>query len=116
MQDSDRDLLPEGLEDRLPATAAAAARITRAVLDVLDGHGYDLVQPPTLEFEKALASRMAGVQPRRMFRLVDPLSLRTLALRSDITVQVVAHRRHQPGRCGPAAAPVLCRAGDHHQG
>lgn len=86
--ESDRDLLPEGLEDRLPAAAAAAARVTRAVIDVLDGHGYDRVQPPTIEFEKSMASRMAGVQPRRMFRFVDPASLRTLALRSDITVQV----------------------------
>ena len=88
MQDTDRDLLPEGLEDRLPRDAATAARVTRAVLDVLDSHGYDRVQPPTIEFEKSMASRMAGVQPRRMFRFVDPASLRTLALRSDMTVQV----------------------------
>ncbi|MGH6786168.1 MAG: ATP phosphoribosyltransferase regulatory subunit [Novosphingobium sp.] len=88
MEDTDRDLLPEGLEDRLPQGAAAAARVTRSVLDVLDGHGYDRVQPPSIEFEKSMASRMAGVQPRRMFRFVDPASLRTLALRSDITVQV----------------------------
>lgn len=88
MQDTERDLLPEGLEDRLPQDAAAAARVTRAVLDVLDAHGYDRVQPPSIEFEMSMASRMAGVQPRRMFRFVDPASLRTLALRSDITVQV----------------------------
>ena len=88
MQDTDRDLLPEGLEDRLPVSAAAAARVTRAVLDCLDGHGYSRVQPPTLEFEKSLASRMAGISPRRMFRFVDPASLRTLALRSDITPQI----------------------------
>ncbi|MEY4056519.1 MAG: hypothetical protein RL519_1854, partial [Pseudomonadota bacterium] len=36
MHDTDRDLLPEGLEDRLPRDAATAARVTRAVLDVLD--------------------------------------------------------------------------------
>lgn len=88
MQDTDRDLLPEGLEDRLPQDAAAAARVTRAMLDAMDRHGYDRVQPPSIEFEKSMASRMAGVQPRRMFRFVDPASLRTLALRSDITVQV----------------------------
>ena len=88
MDNTARDLLPEGLEDRLPAAAACAARLTRAVLDVLDSHGYDRVQPPSIEFEKSMASRMAGVQPRRMFRFVDPASLRTLALRSDITVQV----------------------------
>lgn len=109
MPDTDRDLLPEGLEDRLPAAAAAAARVTRALLDVMDGHGYDRVQPPTIEFEKSMASRMAGVQPRRMFRFVDPASLRTLALRSDITVQV---GRIAATGLGDAARPLrLCYAG-----
>src|SRR5512139_2443603 len=109
MEDTDRDLLPEGLEDRLPASAAAAARVTRAVLDVMDSHGYDRAQPPTIEFEKSMASRMAGVQPRRMFRFVDPASLRTLALRSDITVQV---GRIAATGLGAAARPLrLCYAG-----
>lgn len=88
MEPTTRDLLPEGLEDRLPAVAAAAARVTRAIMDVMDSHGYDRVQPPSIEFEASLASRMAGIEPRRMFRFVDPASLRTLALRSDITPQV----------------------------
>jgi ATP phosphoribosyltransferase regulatory subunit len=88
MTDTDRDLLPEGLEDRLPGTTPAATRVTRAVLDVMDSHGYDRVQPPMIEFEKSLASRMAGVRPRRMFRFVDPASLRMMAIRPDITVQV----------------------------
>jgi len=88
MQDTDRDLLPEGLGDRLQSQAAAASRVRRAMTDVFAGHGYARIETPTLEFEKSMASRMAGVQPRRMFRFVDPVSLRTLALRSDITVQV----------------------------
>jgi ATP phosphoribosyltransferase regulatory subunit len=88
MDTTTRDLLPEGLEDRLPRAAATAARVTRTVLDVMDSHGYDRVQPPAIEFEKSLASRMAGIQTRRMFRFVDPASLRTLALRSDLTPQV----------------------------
>jgi ATP phosphoribosyltransferase regulatory subunit len=109
MQDTDRDLLPEGLEDRLPAGAAVAARVTRAMIDVMDGHGYDRVLPPGLEFEKSLASRMAGVQPRRMFRFVDPASLRTLALRSDITPQV---GRIAATSLAAAARPLrLCYAG-----
>ena len=109
MQDTDRDLLPEGLEDRLPASAAAAARVTRAVLDCLDGHSYNRVQPPTLEFEKSLASRMAGISPRRMFRFVDPASLRTLALRSDITPQV--GRVASTSLAGAARPLRLCYAG-----
>jgi ATP phosphoribosyltransferase regulatory subunit len=88
MEDTDRDLLPEGLEDQLPPEAAVATRVTRAALDVMDSHGYERVRPPLIEFEKSLAGRMVGVQPRRMFRFVDPSSLRTLALRSDITMQV----------------------------
>ena len=82
------DLLPEGLEDRLPASADRITKAMRACLDVLDGHGYDRVRPPLLEFERSLASRMQGVRTRNMFRFVDPASLRTLALRSDITPQV----------------------------
>ncbi len=88
MHETDRDLLPEGLEDRLPLAAAVTARVMRSALDVFDGHGYDRVQPPSIEFEKSLASRMAGISPRRMFRFVDPASLRTLALRSDMTPQL----------------------------
>ena len=106
---NDRDLLPEGLEDRLPASAAAAARVTRALLDVMDGHGYDRVQPPTIEFEKSLASRMAGISPRRMFRFVDPASLRTLALRSDMTPQL---GRIASTSLAKAARPLrLCYSG-----
>ncbi len=109
MTDTDRDLLPEGLEDRLPQSAAAAARVTRAVMDVMDLRGYDRVQPPSIEFERSLASRMAGVQPRRMFRFVDPASLRTLALRSDITPQV--GRIAATGLGGSPRPLRLCYAG-----
>jgi ATP phosphoribosyltransferase regulatory subunit len=109
MEETDRDLLPEGLEDRLPQSAAVAARVTRAAVDVMEGHGYDRVQPPSIEFEKSLASRMEGVQPRRMFRFVDPASLRTLALRSDITPQV---SRIAATSLAQAARPLrLCYAG-----
>ena len=88
MTDLTQDLLPEGLEDRLPQSTAAATRIERAVLETMGAHGYDRVRPPLVEFEHSLARRMDGVKTRSMFRFVDPRSLRTLALRTDITVQV----------------------------
>ena len=109
MTDTDRDLLPEGLEDRLPSSAAAAARVTRAVVDVLDAHGYDRVQPPSIEFEKSLASRMSGINSRRMVRFVDPLSLRMMGLRSDITPQV--GRIAATGMARAARPLRLCYAG-----
>ena len=82
------DLLPEGLADALPQEAAAISRAMRAVLDAMDAQGYDRVRPPLVEFEHAMAQRMDGVSPRRMIRFTDPVSLRTLAVRSDMTVQV----------------------------
>ena len=82
------DLLPEGLQDQLPASAQRITGAMRACLDALHSHGYDRVRPPLLEFESSLAARMEGVETRRMFRFVDPASLRSLALRSDITPQI----------------------------
>jgi ATP phosphoribosyltransferase involved in histidine biosynthesis len=109
MHDTDRDLLPEGLGDTLPPQAAASQNVRRAVLDVMSAHGYDRVETPTLEFEKSLASRMAGLEVRRMFRFVDPVSLRMLALRSDITAQVA---RIAATGLGDAPRPLrLCYAG-----
>src|SRR5690554_2395596 len=109
MIDPAADLLPEGLEDRLPQSAAAAARIERAVIEVLDRHGYDRVRPPLIEFMQSMARRMDGVKTRKLFRFVDPKSLRTLALRSDITPQV--SRIAATGLAGKPRPLRLCYAG-----
>jgi ATP phosphoribosyltransferase regulatory subunit len=109
MTDPTRDLLPEGLEDRLPQSAAAATRIERAALATMDAFGYDRVRPPLIEFEKSMAARMDGFATSRMFRFVDPRSLRTLALRSDMTVQV--GRIAATGLAGMPRPLRLCYAG-----
>ncbi|MBC7491360.1 MAG: ATP phosphoribosyltransferase regulatory subunit, partial [Novosphingobium sp.] len=72
MTESDPDLLPEGLEDRLPRESPAATRVLRTIADVLQSHGYDRVTPPLIEFERSFAARMAGISSRRMVRFVDP--------------------------------------------
>jgi ATP phosphoribosyltransferase regulatory subunit len=109
MDTSDPDLLPEGLEDRLPRAAATATRVMRTIHGVMEGHGYDRVLPPMIEFERSLASRMAGISSRRMFRFVDPQSLRMMALRSDITPQI---GRIAGTRLASAPRPLrLCYAG-----
>ncbi len=78
-------LLPEGLRDRLAPQAEAAAALTQTVVGIVGSHGYDRVQPPLVEFETSLAG--VGGTAATM-RFVDPLTQRTLALRSDITGQV----------------------------
>lgn len=113
MTDPTADLLPEGLEDRLPQSAAAAARIEGAALGVMAAHGYDRVRPPLIEFESSMAQRMAsngqGLRTRHMFRFTDPSSLKTLALRGDMTVQV--GRIAATGLGGTPRPLRLCYAG-----
>lgn len=80
-------LLPEGLRDRLPGEAAAQAVRVRAMLDTVAAHGYERVAPPLVEYEESLAARLKSSRTD-LARFVDPLSQRTLAVRSDITPQV----------------------------
>jgi ATP phosphoribosyltransferase regulatory subunit len=81
-------LLPQGLRDRLPPQADAAAAMLRAALDAIRAHGYERVAPPLAEYEESLAGRLKSGAARDLLRVADPLSQRTLALRPDITTQV----------------------------
>ncbi|GAA4052203.1 ATP phosphoribosyltransferase regulatory subunit [Parerythrobacter jejuensis] len=104
------DLLPIGLEDRLPTEARQVTHAMRTALQAMDSHGYDRVRPPLIEFERSLAGRMDGVQTRNLFRFVDPQSLRTLALRSDMTPQL---GRIASNGMAQAPRPLrLCYAGE----
>jgi len=88
MTDVNPDMLPAGLSDMLPPEAEAASWLTRTALELLAQHGYAEVRPPLVEYEYGLARRMTGSRRHDLFRMVDPASLRTLAIRADITVQV----------------------------
>ncbi len=81
-------LLPEGLRDRLPPQAEALASLVRSLTGSFAAHGYERVQPPLVEYEESLGSRLAGSARRELLRFTDPVSQHTLALRSDITGQV----------------------------
>ena len=82
-------LLPEGLRDRLPPHAEAAASLVRTLTDSFAAYGYERVQPPLVEYEESLGRRLLGASERRdLLRCTDPVSPHSLALRSDITGQV----------------------------
>lgn len=96
-------LLPEAIEDLLPAEAAQVECLRRRLLDEFARHGYQLVAPPLLEFADALLSGSKGNDGDlnlRTFKLVDQLSGRTLALRADITPQVSRIDAHLLNRAG----------------
>ena len=81
-------LLPEGLRDRLPPYADAAAAIEARVLGAIRAHGYERVDPPLAEFAEALGTRLKAGALHDAVRFVDPVSQRTLAIRPDITAQI----------------------------
>jgi ATP phosphoribosyltransferase regulatory subunit len=84
-------LLPNGLHDLLPPRAAQESAAIAAIMDVFRASGYQQVKPPLVEFESTLAGNGAnggGSLSGQMFRLMDPVSQRMMAVRADITLQV----------------------------
>jgi ATP phosphoribosyltransferase regulatory subunit len=83
-----RALLPEGLHDELPPAAEHEASVVGELVASFAAHGYQRVKPPLIEFEESLTSGPGAAQATGMFRLIDPVSQRMMAVRSDMTVQV----------------------------
>ncbi|MEY3200516.1 MAG: hypothetical protein RIR70_66 [Pseudomonadota bacterium] len=97
-----RWLLPESIEDMLPHEAAHIERLRRTLLDFYLGFGYQLVQPPLLEFLESLNTSGTQDLDLRTFKLVDQLSGRMMGVRADITPQVARIDAHLLNRKGVA--------------
>ncbi|MEW5889628.1 MAG: ATP phosphoribosyltransferase regulatory subunit [Pseudomonadota bacterium] len=97
-----RWLLPEAIEDILPAEAERIERLRRAMLDEFRVHGYELVVPPLLEYLESLLTGSGRDMDLRTFKLVDQLSGRTMGIRADITPQVARIDAHLLNRKGVA--------------
>jgi ATP phosphoribosyltransferase regulatory subunit len=81
-------LLPAGLRDVLPPDAAFEAATSERLMTIFAHHGYERVSPPLIEFEDSLLSGAGAAIAPETFRLMDPVSQRMMAVRSDMTVQV----------------------------
>ncbi len=101
-------LLPEYIEDILPAEACRIEALRRAMLDLFEVHGYQLVLPPLLEYVESLLTGTGHDLDLKTFKLVDQLSGRTLGVRADITPQVARIDAHLMNRKG---VNRLCYAG-----
>ena len=95
-----RWLLPEAIEDVLPAEAARIEALRRRLLDLFRVNGYEYVIPPLLEYLESLLTGSGRDLDLRTFKLVDQLSGRTLGLRADITPQVARIDAHLLNRKG----------------
>jgi len=95
-----RWVLPEYIEDILPAEAARIERLRRAILDLFAAHGYELVIPPLLEYMDSLLTGTGHDLDVRTFKVVDQLSGRMMGIRADITPQVARIDAHLLNRKG----------------
>jgi ATP phosphoribosyltransferase regulatory subunit len=103
-----RWLLPESIEDVLPAEAERLEALRRTLLDHFGARGYRLVQPPLVEHLDSLLTGTGSDLELQTFKVVDPASGRMLGIRADITPQVAridAHVLNEPG------VTRLCYAG-----
>jgi ATP phosphoribosyltransferase regulatory subunit len=92
-------LLPEGIDELLPAQARALEALRRSLLDCYAGWGYQLVITPFIEFLESLLTGTGRDLDLQTFTLTDQVSGRQLGVRADITPQAAridAHRlRHE---------------------
>jgi ATP phosphoribosyltransferase regulatory subunit len=104
----DRWQLPDGVEEVLPAQAAAVERLRRQLLDLYRSWGYQLVIPPLMEFTESLLIGLGSDVDLLTFKMTDQLSGRTLGVRADITPQVARIDAHSLAEAGVTR---LCYAG-----
>src|SRR5258706_13175095 len=81
-------ILPEYVEDILPAEASRIESLRRKILDLFAGKKYELVMPPMMEYMHSLLTGTGHALDVRTFKVVDQYSGKTMGLRADITPQV----------------------------
>ena len=95
-----RWLLPEHIEDILPAEAMRIEILRRSILDLFFKNKFELVMPPLVEFTDSLLTGTGHDLDLRTLKLVDQLSGRMMGVRADITPQVARIDAHLLNRKG----------------
>ncbi len=108
MTTSPRWLLPEGIEEILPAPARQLEILSRRLLDHFDRWGYDFVIPPLVDYLESLLVGSGHDLDLQTFKLTDQLSGRTLGIRADMTPQVARIDAHHLRATAPTR---LCYLG-----
>ena len=104
----ERWLLPDGIEEVLPAEASLVENARRQVLDLFQAWGYAFIVTPHIEFLESLLTGAGQDLALRTFKVTDPHSGRQMGFRADITPQVARLDAHSLRQQGPAR---FCYAG-----
>jgi len=108
MTDVNRWLLPDGLEEALPAAARRLEILRRAILDQFDVWGYDLVIPPLAEYLESLLTGAGRELDLQTFKFTDQMTGKLMGVRADLTPQVARIDAHRLRDSGPSR---LCYVG-----
>lgn len=101
-------LLPEYIEDVLPAEAARVEQLRRNLLDLFKVHGYQYVIPPMMEYMESLTTGIGRDLDLATFKVVDQLTGKLMGIRADITPQTARIDAHMLNNQGVTR---LCYAG-----
>lgn len=103
MLNKDRWLLPEGIQEVLSPQALSIESQRRTLLDLYQSWGYDLVEPPMVDFLDSLLTGTGHDLQLMTFTLTDQISGKLLGVRADMTPQIARIDAHhiktdQPSR------------------
>lgn len=88
-------LLPEGIHESLPDEAKSLEAFRRQLIDLYASWGYQLVNPPLVEYMESLRIGMGTELDLQTAKITDQLTGRLMGVRADMTPQVAridAHR------------------------
>lgn len=94
MLNKDRWLLPEGIQEVLSPQALTIESQRRSLLDLYQTWGYDLVEPPMIDFLDSLLTGTGHDLQLMTFTLTDQISGKLLGVRADMTPQVARIDAH----------------------
>jgi ATP phosphoribosyltransferase regulatory subunit len=88
MQQKDSWLLPDGIDEILPAEAKHLEQLRGRLLELFSCWGYDLVIPPFIDFLDSLLTGSGHDLDLQTFKFTDQISGKMLGIRADMTPQV----------------------------
>lgn len=101
IDDNNRWLLPEGVDEFLPPQAERLERLRRDLLDLFHSWGYELVIPPLIEYLESLLVGVGHDLELETFKLIDQMTGRLMGVRADMTPQVSRIEAHRLKRETP---------------
>ncbi len=88
MKDPSSISLPRGVRDILPEEAERIYSVENTIIDVFHRQGFKRVITPLVEYVDVLSRGLDERLKEKLFKFIDPLTGRVVAIRPDITPQI----------------------------